>query len=315
MLIEDMKQELATINAMEYPVRKRKEDGRLVGAWPVLYCHPKARSPFIEYDEKEARRIAKHERQEKEKEEDRKMRIARLKEKERAMKRQESMRMREEEVIREKEREAQEKEKEMRMKGNDLRRTMSLVNLRRRVSMGAGVAAEGVDGLGLGIEDGDVDMTESANASGYIASGAYMAASGNSVSITSTTGTTSTAGALSHGGGIRNVAQLPPGLRDRIQHQVVTSRRVNHGTEEQPSGSRKGTMGPPEAIPERKLLRKSKSTNTLKLPKREEGSKPGYCECCRAKFDDFAAVRFFFRLSLHSLHGFLTSTHWHFCCI
>jgi len=46
-------------------------------------------------------------------------------------------------------------------------------------------------------------------------------------------------------------------------------------------------MGPPEKLPQ-PGLRKSKSTNTLRLPKRDEGSKPGYCESCRVKFDDFA---------------------------
>ncbi|KAG6369670.1 DBF zinc finger-domain-containing protein [Boletus reticuloceps] len=48
-------------------------------------------------------------------------------------------------------------------------------------------------------------------------------------------------------------------------------------------------MGPPDDIPNRPnaLLRKSRSTNTLRLPKRDEGSKPGYCESCRVKFDDF----------------------------
>lgn len=51
-------------------------------------------------------------------------------------------------------------------------------------------------------------------------------------------------------------------------------------------------MGPPTTIPERaKFLRKSKSTNTLKLPKRDEATKPGYCECCRLKFEDFRNVR------------------------
>jgi hypothetical protein len=52
-------------------------------------------------------------------------------------------------------------------------------------------------------------------------------------------------------------------------------------------------MGPPAGIPERPngMLRKSRSTNTLRLPKREEGCKPGYCESCRTKFDDFKSVR------------------------
>lgn len=290
MLVEDLWQEMATINAIEYPVHKRKEDGREEGAWPVLYCHPKARSPFIEYDEREARRVARNERQEKERDEERKRRIAKVKERERQMKRDESMRLREEEAMRAKAREEKEREKEMMTKGSDLRRTMSMVQLRKRASLGA-PGESGIHGFGFGAEDGDVDLMESANASGYIGSGAYMAASGNSVAITSTVGTTSTAGGMSHGSGLgRNTALLHPSLRKGIQQHVVTSRKVNPGTEDQPGGVRKGTMGPPEAIPERKMLRKSKSTNTLKLPKREEGSKPGYCECCKAKFTDFADV-------------------------
>jgi len=125
--------------------------------------------------------------------------------------------------------------------------------------------------------------------------GGYMAASGNSVGITSTTGTTSTAGAL-----FRNL-KLPAALQERIQSQVVTSRKFpSAGTgagaagdkereQEKADQGKKGTMGPPVGIPERPngLLRKSRSTNTLRLPKREEGCKPGYCESCRAKFEDF----------------------------
>jgi regulatory subunit for Cdc7p protein kinase len=50
-------------------------------------------------------------------------------------------------------------------------------------------------------------------------------------------------------------------------------------------------MPPPADIPDRvRMLRKSKSTNTLRLPKRDEKTKPGYCESCRAKFDDFKTV-------------------------
>jgi len=50
-------------------------------------------------------------------------------------------------------------------------------------------------------------------------------------------------------------------------------------------------MGPPVGVPQRHaVLKKSKSTTTIKLPKREEGSKPGYCESCRSKFNDFREV-------------------------
>jgi len=128
------------------------------------------------------------------------------------------------------------------------------------------------------IPDGDPDHLESANASGYLASGGYIAASGNSVGITSTTGTTSTTtdGSLTK-------LQLPPGLRGRLQQEVVTSRRFAGSGK----SKEKGDMGPPAEIPDRRGLRKSRSTNTLRLPKRDEGSKPGYCESCRVRFEDF----------------------------
>lgn len=132
------------------------------------------------------------------------------------------------------------------------------------------------------VEIGDRDFSESANASGYLASGVYMAASGNSVGITSTAGTTSTTGRS-----LRSL-QLPASLRERLQQQVVTSRKFSAAAGE-PLGDKENTMGPPLSIPSRTkgLLRKSRSTNTLRLPKREEGTKPGYCESCRLKFEDF----------------------------
>jgi regulatory subunit for Cdc7p protein kinase len=66
-------------------------------------------------------------------------------------------------------------------------------------------------------------------------------------------------------------------------------------------------MGPPARVPGRpNVLRKSRSTNTLRLPKREEGKKPGYCESCRIRFDDFKLVRIRFpRLSQTQLQLFL----------
>lgn len=141
-----------------------------------------------------------------------------------------------------------------------------------------------------GVEDCvDLDFSQaSANASGYLAStSAYIAASGNSVGITSTTGTTSA------GGGALRALELPANLRGRIQQQVVTSRRVSTlATAKDHSKRQLGSMGPPDGIPDRPnaLLRKSRSTNTLRLPRRDEGSKPGYCETCRVKFDDFEYV-------------------------
>jgi regulatory subunit for Cdc7p protein kinase len=267
-LVEDMRQELATIHALEYQITKGR-DGVDRGAWPVLHCHPHARSPFHEFDEKEQKRWDKLRRAETEKERE---------QEQKARRRQEEMKRR----------------AQARRHVGDLRRSVSMNNLHRRVSFPDASYQQLVD------LDGDVSgcegVTDSANASGYLASGTggYMAASGNSVSITSTTGTTSTAGTS-----FRNL-KLPAALQERIQSQVVTSRKFSSvatgpsGEREKEKGlGKKGTMGPPVGIPERPngLLRKSRSTNTLRLPKREEGYKPGYCESCRAKFDDFKSVR------------------------
>lgn len=253
-LVEDMRQELATIAAGEYPIR-RGRDGQERPTWPVLYCHPLARGPFMPYDEREERRRERADRIDREREQERARRKARLREEERR-------------------RQAQ---AQAQAKQHDLRRSVSMHNLHRRASLGdVGFALDGFVDLDADFGDGD---TQSANASGYLASGAYMAASGNSVGVTSTTGTTSAAGNT-----LRNL-QLPPGLRGRVQQQVVTSRRVVSGAE----GKEK--MGPPLNIPEKQhILRKSRSTNTLRLPKREEGVKPGYCESCRVKFEDFKHV-------------------------
>ena len=38
-LVENMKQELATIHALEHPITKGR-DGVELAAWPVLHCHP-----------------------------------------------------------------------------------------------------------------------------------------------------------------------------------------------------------------------------------------------------------------------------------
>ncbi|KAI9461215.1 Dfp1/Him1, central region-domain-containing protein [Lactarius psammicola] len=237
-LVEDLNDELATIHALEYPIKKGR-DGKESGDWPILYCHPRARHA----EQERIQRATKLREQEVQ----RKIRADRLQAK----------------------------------KSGDLRRSVSMVNLHRRLPVGEDnrTAQDLVD---LDAEAGDA--FESANASGYLASG-YMAASGNSMAITSTTGTTSTSG-LS----VRGTLQMPHALRERLQQQILMSRRVglgnNAGQRESDKGQN-GEMGPPSAIPERKILRKSKSTNTMKLPKREETTKPGYCECCRMKFDDF----------------------------
>ena len=261
-LVEDLNDELATIHALEYSIKKGR-DGKESGDWPILYCHPRARGPFIEFDRNEARRAERAERQEKAREQERIQRATRLREQE-----------------------VQRKIRADRLqakKAGDLRRSVSMVNLHRRLPVGEDGRTP-QDLVDLDAEGGDT--LGSANASGYLASG-YMAASGNSMAITSTTGTTSTSG-LS----VRGALQMPHALRERLQQQILTSRKVglvnNTGQKENDNG---GEMGPPSAIPERKILRKSKSTNTMKLPKREETTKPGYCECCRMKFDDFQKVR------------------------
>src|ERR1700685_3851208 len=74
-LVEDMRQELATIHALEYPITKGR-DGAESAAWPVLHCHPHARGPFMEFDDKEKKRWEKLQRAdtEKEREQERKAR-------------------------------------------------------------------------------------------------------------------------------------------------------------------------------------------------------------------------------------------------
>jgi regulatory subunit for Cdc7p protein kinase len=252
-LIEDIRQELATIGVVEYPVSKEK-DGIENGAWPVLHCHPNARGPFIEYDEREHRRWQRQEemyhQREMEKQKAKARYLASVRRKQARIQAQQDGRP------------------------NELRRTVSLSSLWREDSLADITTA-----------DGDAAAAfESAHASGYLASGTYVAASGNSVSVASTTGTTSTIGSLSG-------RQLPPSLRDKLQHEVVTKRKVAVADGDAPT--RNESMGPPAAIPDRRvtLLRKSRSTNTLRLPKRQEGTKPGFCESCRVKFEDFAYVR------------------------
>ncbi|KAK0455127.1 Dfp1/Him1, central region-domain-containing protein [Armillaria borealis] len=248
-LVEDMQQELATIAAHEYEVTKGR-DSSIKGSWPVAHCHPHARGPFLPFDDRERRRWEKAKREELEQQDEQareqKKRLLRLE----AMKRKARA--------------------QVHSKGpGDLRRSASMNNLHRR-----GILDEQEFGEALG--DDNID---SANASEYLGSGAYVAASGNSVSITSTTGTTSTAG-YSHS------RPLPPSLRAQIGNEVTTSRKLTSVAKD---GDGKSTMGPPTYIPARNGLRKSRSTNSLRLPRREEGSKPGYCETCRVKFDDFKA--------------------------
>jgi regulatory subunit for Cdc7p protein kinase len=252
-LVEDMRQELQTLISLEYPISKSR-DGKESGSWPVLYCDPRARGPFLPFDEREERRVEKAERAERDREADLLRRKAKLREQERRRKAQQ---------------EAQKK--------GDLRRTVSMQNMRRRLSLGD-ECPEGLD------FNGDIECDpDSAAASGYLASGNYVAASGNSVGITSTTGTTSTTG-LS----LRSL-QLPRNIAGKLSKEVVTNRRLSHIA---PTVGKENAMGPPPTVPDRpqRLLRKSRSTNTMRLPKRDEGTKPGYCESCRVKFEDFQQV-------------------------
>lgn len=267
-LVEDLKQELATISVAEYQIQKTR-DGKEKGAWPVLHCHPRARGPFLEYDDREERRRQKQEKAELDRREERARRKARLVQHERKRRAQE-VRMR-----------AQQQQQ------HDLRRTASMTNLQRRATY--------PDASGQGFVDLDADFPEeshaegdSVHASGYLASAAYMAASGNSVRVASTTGT-STAGDL-----LRSLA-VPSALKDKLAQQITMNRRASAAasTTAPPTDreNKENVMGPPAMIPDRaKFVRKSKSMSTLKLPKREEGSKPGYCECCRQKFEDFREV-------------------------
>lgn len=258
-LIEDMYGELATIAAHEYPAPKKADDDKT--PWPTLYCHPQARGPFVRFDEREKRRWERLQQAEKKEKEERRLRRETLLKK---LPLDNEMHMR-----------------PLARKAGDLRRSVSLNNMAN------------IDPFAY--HDGDGDVIDSANASGYLASGlmGYTAASGNSVNITSTTGTTSTSNYASR------ALQIPCNLTSRMRMEVVMRKQP------QEKLTQTNPMGPPADVPQRSMvLKKSKSTNTLKLPKREEGSKPGYCESCRQKFDDFKEVSFL----LPDLYFFLKSS-------
>jgi regulatory subunit for Cdc7p protein kinase len=236
-LVEDVNQELATIAAQEYEIPKgyAQNSAKIRVPWPVPYCHPHSRGPFVMFDEKEKRRW---DRSQKEKEKGRE-------DDERVQKERVNMMMR----------------KAQTAPINDLRRTVSMTNLHRQAD---------------DLARDTLDQPESACASGFGASG-YIAASGNSLAITSTTGTTSATGSA-------NPYMVPPALRQR--REVVTSRKAfTAGSKAQGNA----VMGPPLSMP-RRMLKKSKSTTTMRISKREETNKPGYCESCRTKFEDFRDV-------------------------
>lgn len=253
-LVEDLRQELATLIAHEYPPSKR--DGSLKTPWPTLHCHPQSRGPFIVFDEKEKKRWEKMQQIGK---------GVKMGHTDRGKRNDCDVRI---EMVKN----AVHPKSSGKKPGADLRRSVSLNNLRRQMSHKDTVVVD-VGGFG--------DNVDHLNASGYLASG-HMAASGNSVGLTSTTGTTSTSGYF-----LRN-GPLPSALVGQIKKEVVTSRKFPSANKLQPVS----LMGPPKTVPDRQpVLKKSKSTNTFKLPRREEGSKPGYCESCRQKFDDFRLVR------------------------
>ncbi|KAF8210085.1 Dfp1/Him1, central region-domain-containing protein [Mycena galopus ATCC 62051] len=98
------------------------------------------------------------------------------------------------------------------------------------------------------------DAADSANVSGYLPRG-YMAASGNSVAS--------------------------PQRRVRRPQLAFRSSRPRCRRQKRGDGSAHELAGKtPDAQEESQY-------NTMRLPKRDEGSKPGYCECCRTKFEDF----------------------------
>lgn len=120
----------------------------------------------------------------------------------------------------------------------------------------------------------------------------YVAASGNSVVITSHINSTtsysiSNAHQQQHQQAAAAAAPLVGGKR--LHQQVLTHRTFTRAAAAEDTDKEK------EERP--RVLRKSKSTNTLKvkktqvrLPRREEAKKPGYCENCRLRFDDFNTV-------------------------
>lgn len=258
-LVEDLNQELATIAAHEYALPKGREDTSGKAPWPVLHCHPNARGPFIPYDEKERRRYERAQQMERAQTERAAGAVRRIRA----------------QALKRKEVEQQVK------KAGDLRRSVSMNNMQKR----------SLEQLEIFPGDVDLDYVDTGDASGYLVSTGigYLAASGNSVGITSATGTTSTAGYTSKS------VHLPLALSGRMKHEVLTSRRMT--SQQERTTSKTGNMGPPNTIPEKQpALRKCRSASTIRLPKREEGTKPGYCESCRTKFEDFKIVSIHFHL-------------------
>ncbi|QRW21329.1 regulatory subunit for Cdc7p protein kinase [Rhizoctonia solani] len=132
-----------------------------------------------------------------------------------------------------------------------LRRTASMSQLRGKRLVAMGDELE---------QEQEIEEDPDADQPGYIA------ASGNSVAITSNVAsTTSTA----------VTGPTLPRVRSTLRFQALAKGAS--------AGAGTNAMPPPRTI------RKAKSTNTLavRLPPREERKKPGYCENCRARFEDF----------------------------
>jgi regulatory subunit for Cdc7p protein kinase len=259
LLVEDILGELAPIAIMEYPGQVRSAEKDKPPTYPVLYMDPRARSPFVRYDKKEAQKLEKLEANEKLKEIEREKHRSKVKE---LLKRQ---------------------HEEMRRREKTLRRCASMGDLGRRAVTHTDFKDLGSEtsGNGAGLCDvkpaGDKDDSHQQIASGFAPSTTgpatghgYLAASGNSVAITSTATTSFAQRGIN--------ARLPPNLRERLGRQVITSRRLE------------GAGGKENTNPFEARLRKAKSTTTMRLPAREESKKPGYCEACRIKFEDFTEV-------------------------
>lgn len=258
LLIEDIKNELAPIAIMEYAGSSRATGADKTPSYPVLYMDPRARSPYTKFDEKEVKRLEKAELNDRIRELERETHRAKVK----ALLKQQHL-------------EAQ----KVRKQTSRRRASMSNLEIGRGLVLGTddGGASGGTTVSNSLLTGGNNEQI----ASGYgpsttgIPQNAYLAASGNSVAITSTT-TTSLAKSLAIG-----TTRLPANLRQQLGRQVLMNKRTET----------KEKIGPFE-----QRLRKAKSTTTMRLPAREESKKPGYCEACRVKFEDFGDVCIFWSL-------------------
>ncbi|KAF7335857.1 DBF4-type domain-containing protein [Mycena sanguinolenta] len=249
MLVEDIRDELATVAVQEYVIPKGRDATNTSLPWPVLHCHPHARGPFLPFDEKEKERWE----------------IAQRLQGERATYAHERQQV---ETLRMKamNRTVQACVQACNQSG-DLRRSVSMDSVHSRAKAFDEQQFVDMDG------DGDDDSSNT----GYLPR-VFVAESGSSVGITSTTGTTFTTG-FSLGS-----SALPSSLRSRPE--VLTSGKFTSAHTQE----RNGNMGLPTHVPGRQpVFKVGRSADTKTLPRSDEGSKPDYCECCRTKFEDFNA--------------------------